>query len=114
MRMTRRKSKLEFSFSKRNNFLWIGTDDEGRSLFINEEGTFRINFVDQNGKTNYLFPSLKQIKNYYWILVIMPVNKVKSMLGKLAKNDTTNMRKRLYRHVREAHRNSKNVGNDLF
>lgn len=110
---TRIWNSNSFKIREEKNF-WIGVDNNGRNLFIDSNGMFQVKFIDKNGQKNYLFPILKDVKNYYWVSTIMPINKLKSMLGKLAKNDSAKMRKRFYRHVRDAYRENRLNENDLF
>jgi hypothetical protein len=91
-----------------DTFLWVATSNEGKKLFIDRYGTIKLISADVR------YPNLWQIKNFYWVLAIMPINKFKSMLGKLAQYDTDKMRVRFYRHVKDAHKKSKKESKDLF
>jgi hypothetical protein len=96
--------------SKNNNFLWIGTTIEGERFFINQFGSFM--FLSEENTMKYVF--LSKIKNSYWVLAIMPIGKLRSMLGKIVKNDSAKMRIRFYHHIREAHRENRRSKNNLF
>lgn len=100
--------------ARQNKFLWIGTDEEGSHIFIHNAGTFQKKYKNEKNEYGYCYPSLREIQKIYWVLAIIPVNKLKSMLGKIAGNNTLKMRRRFYRHIRSAHRRSRVKEKNLF